>query len=52
LVTYGIWTWRGEDGSLYTSEDPSDPEIKLTLSENLSPEGVTVGTEVWLLDDE
>ena len=50
LVTYGISVWRGEDGSLYTNEDPSDPEIKLTLPDDLSPEDMAAGTEVWLLE--
>ena len=50
LVTYGISVWRREDGSLYTNQDPSDPEIMLTLPEDLSPEDVATGTEVWLLE--
>ncbi len=48
LVTYGISVWRGEDGTLHTNEDPSDPEIMLTLPDDLSPEDVAAGTEVWL----
>jgi hypothetical protein len=50
LVTYGVSVWKGEDGSFYTTDDPGDPEIKHTLPEDLSPEDVPPGTEVWLLD--
>ncbi len=50
LVTYGISVWKGEDGAIFTQENPSDPEIKLTLPEGLASEDVVEGTEVWLLE--
>ena len=50
LVTYGVSAWRGEDGSLDTNEDPSDPEIKLVIPADLSLEVLATGTEVWLPD--
>ncbi len=50
VVTYGISVWKGGEGSLYTIADPSDPEITLTLPDDLSPEDVPAGTEVWLLE--
>jgi hypothetical protein len=50
LVNYGVSVIRGADGSFSMNEDPTDPEIKLTLPEDLSPQDVAAGTEVWLLD--
>jgi hypothetical protein len=50
LVTFGISLFKAEDGSFYTRDDPSDPEINLTLPETLALEDVETGTEVWLLD--
>jgi len=49
LVTYGVSVWGGEDGALYMYDDPSDPEIKLTIPKETSAEQVPAGTEVWLL---
>ena len=49
LVNYGISVWRGEDGALYTNDDPADPEIKLTLPADLSADEIPSGTEVWLV---
>jgi hypothetical protein len=52
LATYGVSVWKGEDGTFYTQENPSDPKIKLFLPEELTPEDVPPGTEVWLLEAE
>ena len=38
LIQYGVSVWRGEDGALYMYDDPADPEIKLTVSSDVSPE--------------
>ena len=51
LVTYGI-SLTEKDGSLYLFDDPSDPEIKLTVPGDLTPSVVAAGTEVWLFDDD
>jgi hypothetical protein len=51
LVTYGI-SVKENDGSLYLEDDPSDPEIKLTVAGDLTPAEVAPGTEVWLCDDD
>ena len=51
LVTYGVSVWKGEDGSLLMHDDPSDPEICLTLPLELHSEDVPPGTEVWLVED-
>jgi hypothetical protein len=49
LVTYGIAVLRGDDGALYTYEDPADAEIRLTLPGDVPAAEVPAGTEVWLL---
>jgi hypothetical protein len=49
LVTYGVSVWRGADGALYMPDDPADPEIKLTIADDVPAEQVPAGTEVWLL---
>lgn len=48
LVTYGISTWRQEDGSLSYHGDPADPEVKLTIAAGLHD--VPAGTQLWLVD--
>jgi hypothetical protein len=49
LVTYGVSVLRGDDGAFYMHDDPTDPEIKITLPGDLSPNEIPPGTEVWLL---
>jgi hypothetical protein len=49
LVTYGVSVWRGADDALYTSDDPADPEIWMTIPAEVQAELVPPGTEVWLL---
>lgn len=51
LVTYGVEVERGEDGAIYMYGDPKDPEIKLTIPPDLSPDAYAAGTELWLLAD-
>jgi hypothetical protein len=51
LLTYGVEVERGQDGTIYMRDDPSDPEIKLTIPSDLPPQACAAGTEVWLLAD-
>jgi hypothetical protein len=50
LVTYGI-SVSEKDGSLYLSDDPADPELRLTVPGDLTTTAVAAGTEVWLIED-
>ncbi len=43
LVTHGVAVWRADGGSFYTHDDPSDPEVRLTISPELMPEDVPGG---------
>ncbi len=52
LVRYGISVFQGDDGKFYIPDDPSDPEIQLTIPGSLSEAEVPPGTEVWLLSQE
>lgn len=45
---FGIDLWRHEDGHFYTSSDPSNPLLTLTIAGDLQPEDVPAGAEIWL----
>jgi hypothetical protein len=51
LGSFGIEAWE-RDGELYTTSDPSRPELTLTLAGGLGPDDLPPGTEVWLADPE
>ncbi len=52
LITFGVPVMRRDDGTIYTTDDPSDPEIKLTISSDLDPDDVSEGTGVWLKSED
>lgn len=45
--SFGLELWRNEDGNLYTTSDPSNPLLTLTIT-GAHVEDVPPGTEVWL----
>lgn len=49
LGLFGIEAWQREDG-LYTSSDPQDPVLTLSIAGDLQPEEVPAGTQVWLTE--
>ncbi len=49
LVTYGISLRADEDGGFVVYDDPSDPEVELTVHQDVAEEHLPAGTEVWLL---
>jgi hypothetical protein len=48
LGVFGVETWTGDDGALYTTSDPADPVLTLRIDGDVQPDEVPAGTEVWL----
>jgi hypothetical protein len=46
--SFGVELWRSEEGDFYTTSDPSDPVLTLTIAGDLRPKDVPAGTEIWL----
>ncbi|WP_194818288.1 hypothetical protein [Nocardia sp. XZ_19_385] len=48
VAAFGVESWQREDGTLYTTSDPSSPELTLTLDGASIPGDIPPGTEIWL----
>ncbi|GHP00374.1 hypothetical protein KSF_104210 [Reticulibacter mediterranei] len=44
----GKEVWKVEGNDFYTTSDPSNPVLTLTIAGDLRPEDVPPGTEIWL----
>jgi hypothetical protein len=52
LINYGVSVTTGEDGWVYMQDNPADPEIRLTISGDLTDDEVPAGTELWLVNED
>ncbi len=45
---FGVELRRDEEGNFWTTSDPANPVLTLTIAGDLHPEDVPPGTEIWL----
>ncbi len=48
IASFGVNAWEDSDGNLYSSSDPSDPSLTLTITCSSEVREVPPGTEIWL----
>ena len=46
--SFGVEHWRDEEGNFWTTSDPANPVLTLTIAGDLHAEDVPPGTEIWL----
>jgi hypothetical protein len=48
IRSFGIDAWRDSEGALYTTSEPADPSLTLTITCDSGVDVVPQGTEIWL----